>query len=340
VTTTETGSDALLSVSELRTQIKTENGVVTAVDRVSFDVGRGETLAIVGESGCGKTMTALSLLNLLPKRGQVVGGSVVFDGEELVGMSARRMRAIRGAEIAMIFQDALTGLNPVQKVGNQIIEMIRTHRNVSKAEARTRAVELLDLVGIPNASERANSYVHEFSGGMRQRAMIAMAIALEPKLLIADEPTTALDVTVQAQVLEVLQNVQERLGSSIILITHDLGVVAGVADRIMVMYAGREIETGLVGQIYEQPTHPYTWGLMRAMPRLDSLEGERLVSIPGAPPNLISPPSGCRFAPRCVHVQPVCEETYPPMQTLPGGHGVACHFATEPGWSQTLTEAL
>jgi oligopeptide/dipeptide ABC transporter ATP-binding protein len=341
MTSTDPDDNVLLDVTDLRTEIRSENGLVRAVDGVSFKVRRGETLAIVGESGCGKTMTALSLLNLLPKRiARIVGGSVRFDGRELVGLPTREMRRIRGAEIAMIFQDALTGLNPVYKVGDQIVEMIRAHESISKDKAWAKAVELLEVVGIPNPQRRAKDYVHQFSGGMRQRAMIAMAMAHEPKLLIADEPTTALDVTVQAQVLEVLQEVQERTGSSMILITHDLGVVAGIADRVMVMYAGREIEEQSVKGLYATPMHPYSWGLLRAMPRVDDAATDRLVSIAGAPPSLICPPEGCRFAPRCPHTEEICLQEYPEMRLVGAGHFVSCHRADEPNWSSTLEQQV
>ena len=251
----------VLSVRDLHTDIKTENGVVHAVDGVSFDLHNNEVLAIVGESGCGKSVTALSMLKLLPKRvSKITQGSVMLGDLDLTKVSDRGMRKIRGKRIAMIFQDALTGLNPVHRVGDQIAEMILTHEDVTKRQAHQQAIRLLDQVGIPNASERADRYVHEFSGGMRQRAMIALAMALEPEVLIADEPTTALDVTVQAQVLEVLLEVKERIGSSIILITHDLGVVAGMADRVVVMYAGRIIEEQSANGLYHNPMHPYAWG--------------------------------------------------------------------------------
>jgi oligopeptide/dipeptide ABC transporter ATP-binding protein len=330
----------LLSVRDLRTEIETENGTVVPVDGVSFDLFPDEVLAIVGESGCGKSMTALSILRLLPPRvSRITNGEVMLDGEDLVKVSDRRLREIRGAEIAMIFQDALTGLNPVYRVGDQIIEMIRAHRHMSKRDARRRAVELLDLVGIPSASQRVDNYVHEFSGGMRQRAMIAMAIALDPKVLIADEPTTALDVTVQAQVMDVLLDIKDRLDSSIILITHDLGVVAGAADRVMVMYAGRRIEEGTVDDVYARPVHPYTAGLLTAMPRVDDDHHTRLTQISGAPPSLINPPPGCRFAPRCPFAAEVCHREYPELRVHDNGAKVACHFADRPGWEDELIAA-
>jgi oligopeptide/dipeptide ABC transporter ATP-binding protein len=331
-----TSTEPLLSVQNLRTQIATENGIVTAVDGVSFDLHRDEVLAIVGESGCGKSMTALSILGLIPPRvSEITNGRVMFNGEDLTKVSKQRIRQVRGAEIAMIFQDALTGLNPVYRVGDQIVEMIRAHERISKRDAHKRAVELLGLVGIPKPELRAQQYVHEFSGGMRQRAMIAMAIALEPQVLIADEPTTALDVTVQAQVMEVMLEIKERINSSIILITHDLGLVAGAADRVLVMYAGRQIEEGRIDQLYAQPQHPYTHGLLNAMPRVDDTNN-RLVQIAGAPPSLITPPPGCRFEPRCTFATDVCRAEYPEYQKSDAATHVACHHASQPNWQQTL----
>lgn len=326
----------ILEVRDLHTEFDTELGTVHAVDGVSFEVKAGETLAIVGESGCGKTVTALSILGLLPKRqGKIARGEVLFHGEDLAPMSTKQLNSVRGDRIAMIFQDALTALNPVHRVGKQIAEMILSHRDISKREAHARAVELLDLVGIPKAESRVNDYVHQFSGGMRQRAMIAMAIALEPEILIADEPTTALDVTVQAQVLDVLQEIGERLDMSIILITHDLGVVARIADRVMVMYAGREVETAPTADIYERPKHPYTWGLLESMPRVDAELGAKLHQIGGAPPSLIEPPRACRFAPRCAYAQTICEDEYPDVHAV-GQSEVFCHFADRDDWSRGL----
>jgi oligopeptide/dipeptide ABC transporter ATP-binding protein len=333
----EAAAQPVLSVRELHTTIDTENGTVHAVDGVSFDLYPKEVLAIVGESGCGKSVTALSILGLLPKRaGRVESGEVWFDGTDLTKLTPRALNKVRGARIAMIFQDALTGLNPVHRVGDQISEMIRAHRDVSKKEARQGAIELLDLVGIPNPAQRARNYVHEFSGGMRQRAMIAMAIALEPDVLIADEPTTALDVTVQAQVMDLLLRLRERMGMAIILITHDLGVVAGAADRVMVMYAGRKIEEQGILQLFATPRHPYTWGLLASMPRADEITA-RLLSIRGAPPSLIAPPVGCRFAPRCAYAQAVCRVDDPPLRRVGDGALTACHFADRSDWSPDLS---
>jgi len=327
----------LLEIRVLTTVFNTEMGVLRAVDGVSFEVRAGEVLAVVGESGCGKTVTAMSILGLIPQpAGKIVAGEILYRGEDLVGMAPHRLRQIRGDRIAMIFQDPLTALNPVYRVGDQIAEVILAHRKVSKAAAFKQAVELLDLVGIPNPPERARHYPHEFSGGMRQRAMIAMGVALDPDLLIADEPTTALDVTVQAQILEVLLEVQSRLGSAILLITHDLGVVAEVANRVMVMYAGKKVEEGDVDTIFDHPKHPYTWGLLASTTRADEPLLDRMFQIPGAPPSLIHPPPACRFAPRCPFVQEVCRTDYPDPAMVVPGHEVACHFAGDEGWTMEL----
>ena len=323
----------LLAVRDLRTEIDTESGTITAADGVSLDLHSDEVLAVVGESGCGKTMLALSILGLLPRRtGRITGGRVLFRGEDLVGATPERLREIRGAEIAMIFQDALTGLHPLRRVGDQIAETIRAHEPVRRAAARRRATELLDLVGIPAPDRRAASFPHELSGGMRQRVMIAMAVALDPAVLIADEPTTALDVTVQAQVMETLASISGDLSGSILLITHDFGVVAGFADRVAVMYAGRLVEQGPVAEVYARPRHPYTAGLLASMPRIDDVPG-RLERIAGTPPSLISPPPGCRFAPRCGFATDLCRESSPETRLWPpdGAATVACHHAEHLG---------
>jgi oligopeptide/dipeptide ABC transporter ATP-binding protein len=330
----EQAPDSVLEVQELRTVFHTEAGVVKAVDGVSFSVRAGEVLAVVGESGCGKTVTSLSILGLIPQpAGRIVGGKILFKGQDLAHMDPESRRRIRGDRIAMVFQDALTALNPVHRIGSQIAELILAHRNISRREAWNRAVELLKLVGIPNPRERARDYPHQFSGGMRQRAMIAMAIALDPDVLIADEPTTALDVTVQAQIIDVLLEVRKELGMAIILITHDLGVVAEIADRVVVMYAGQKIEEADVDTIYHNPKHPYTWGLLGSTTRTDRPRLEELTQIPGAPPSLINPPPACRFAPRCPHVQSICREEYPELRaaSIPD-HVAACHFAQLPDW--------
>ena len=323
-----TPEEPLLSVRNLRTEIDSEDGVVTAVDGMSFDLHTNEVLAIVGESGCGKTMTALSILGLLPRnRGRVVAGEALLAGENLLEASPERMRQVRGAEIAMIFQEPLTALNPVYRVGDQIAEMIRAHQPANRSEARRRAAGLLDRVGIPDATRRARLYPHELSGGMRQRVMIAMAIALEPAVLIADEPTTALDATVQAQVLDLLSEVQRGLRSAMLLITHDLGVVADIADRVVVMYAGHAVEHGSVYDLFERPRHPYTEGLLDAVPRVDGTS-HRLTSIRGTPPATGGLRSGCPFAPRCHMATAVCLEERPDLRRSAGESGpvaVACH---------------
>jgi oligopeptide/dipeptide ABC transporter ATP-binding protein len=330
----EATGGALLEVEDLTTVFHTEVGILHAVDGVSLDIRPGEVLAVVGESGCGKSVTALSIMGLIPApAGEIVSGSINFRGRNLLHLHAEERRAIRGDRIAMVFQDPLTALNPVHRVGAQIAELIQTHREVNRKAAWKRAVELLKLVGIPGAEERARQYPHHFSGGMRQRVMIAMAIALDPDLLIADEPTTALDVTVQAQILRVLLDVRDRFGMAIMLITHDLGVVAGVADRVVVMYAGQKIEEADVDTLYGNPKHPYTWGLLGSTTRVDRPRLEQLVQIPGAPPSLLAPPPACRFAPRCAYVQPLCRRDYPELRpaTAPE-HLAACHFAQVEGW--------
>jgi peptide/nickel transport system ATP-binding protein/oligopeptide transport system ATP-binding protein len=304
--------DLLLSVRELRTWFRTDQGVARAVDGVSFDVHPGETLGVVGESGCGKTVTALSILGLLPEPPAAIepGSSIRFLGEELLGVGPRRMRAIRGNEIAMIFQEPMSSLNPVYSVGIQISEAIRLHRGMDKKGARHEAVRLLREVGIPDAEQRVDEYPHQLSGGMRQRVMIAMALSCEPKLLIADEPTTALDVTIQAQILELLADLRAKHAMAILLITHDLGVVAEVCDRVVVMYAGQVVESGSVHEIFADPRHPYTRGLLGSLPSVEE-PGQRLVSIPGTVPNPTAWPAGCRFAERCELAGDGCQEPQP-----------------------------
>jgi peptide/nickel transport system ATP-binding protein len=318
----------MLEVRDLRTYFDTDEGVVKAVDGVSFDLMRGETLAIVGESGSGKTVTALSVLALLPKTATIQGGSVSFEGRELVGIPEAEMQKIRGVEIAMIFQDPLTALNPVFTVGNQIIETIRLHRDLNKQQARELAIALLERAGIPEPAQCVDQYPHQLSGGMRQRAMIAMALSCCQKVLIADEPTTALDVTIQAQILSLMEGLQSELGVSIILITHDLGVVAEMADRVLVMYGGRKVEYADIDELFANSMHPYTWGLLRSLPRLDAdRRAERLLPIPGVPPSLIHLPPGCHFYPRCRFRQGICEVEYPELREVASGHWSACHFA-------------
>jgi peptide/nickel transport system ATP-binding protein/oligopeptide transport system ATP-binding protein len=298
--------NAILTVDDLRVSFATEDGVLKAVDGVSFELDAGEVLAIVGESGCGKSVTAQTLTGLTRASNARITGSVSYRGREINGLSDNQLRDVRGEQIAMVFQDPMSALNPVYRVGDQITEMIRAHRDVSKKEARSQAVELLRSVGIPNPERRVRLYPHEFSGGMRQRVMIAMALALEPDVLIADEPTTALDVTIQAQILELLKQLRAETDAGVILVTHDLGVVADVADRIAVMYAGRIVEQGTVDEIFYDPQHPYTWGLLGSITRVDRPRPERLPSIPGLPPSLLRPPEGCHFRPRCPHAHDAC----------------------------------
>ncbi|MGQ9367904.1 ABC transporter ATP-binding protein [Azospirillum sp. ST 5-10] len=317
-------SDAppLLEVRDLRVSFRTERGVVRAVDGVSFTVGQREILGLVGESGSGKTQTLLSVMGLIDDPNAAIEGSIRFQGQELVGLSRRALRAIRGRRIAMIFQDPMTSLTPVHTVGGQIVEQLRAHTDLSRAAARTRAVELLDAVGIRAAAAVAGRYPHELSGGMRQRVVIAMALSCHPALLIADEPTTALDVTVQAQILDLIGRLRDDFGSSVVLVTHDLGVVAEVADRVLVMYAGRIAEEGGKEAVFRRPLHPYTWGLFDSIPPLEGERPARLRSIPGAPPSLLALPRGCAFAPRCRHRFDACAER-PPLAGA-GGHRAAC----------------
>ena len=323
----------LLRVEDLHTVFESEAGTIGAVDGVSFDVQAREVFAIVGESGCGKTTVALSVLGLLPEpRGHITAGRIWFRDEDLVSADEERKRAIRGDRIAMIFQDPLTSLNPTHRIGDQIAEVFRTHREGDRRHAMERAVELLAIVGIPRPRERARDYPHQFSGGMRQRVMIAMAIALQPALLIADEPTTALDVTIQAQILEVLLDVRERFDMSVLLITHDLGVVAQTADRVMVMYAGKKVEEADAATIFSEPKHPYTWGLLGSTTRIDAPRGRRMPQISGAPPSLLHPPPACRFAPRCPRAQDICRRESPELRGIPVAHEAACHFAQDVGW--------
>ena len=318
--------EPLLRVEELRVEFPTEDGIVHAVDGITYQVHKGRTLGIVGESGSGKTVSSLTTLGLTRRQGARISGRILFEGKDLVTLAEDELRAIRGNDIAMVFQDPLSSLHPLYRVGRQLTEAVRTHRDVSKAKARERAVELLGLVGIPDPARRVDQYPHEFSGGMRQRVMIAMALANEPKLLIADEPTTALDVTVQAQILALMERLQRELGMAIVIITHDLGVVAEMADDIAVMYAGRIVETASAARVFAAPEHPYTWGLLRSIPRLDGTRDEDLVPIPGTPPSLINRPSGCHFHPRCPYAQPDHSRIDPRLEPLSDepSHHVAC----------------
>ena len=316
---------SLLQVNDLRISFETHAGVVQAVRGVSFDLDQGEALAIVGESGCGKSVTSQSLLQLVPTPpGKYEGGEVLFKEKNLLTLHEKEMQKIRGNQISMIFQDPMTSLNPTMTIGRQLVEGIVKHRNLSKVEAQRRAKEMLRLVGIPNAEQRMKQHPHLFSGGMRQRVMIAMALACEPQILIADEPTTALDVTIQAQILDLMKQLQNKIGTSIILITHDLGVVANLAQRVIVMYAGQIMETGTTDDVFYTAKHPYTWGLLASMPRLDSDRDEALKAIPGTPPDLADPPQGCPFAARCPYAMQVCQKEMPAFTEVAPGHHVAC----------------
>jgi oligopeptide/dipeptide ABC transporter ATP-binding protein len=314
----------ILSVSDLRVDFATDSGVVHAVDRVSFDVEAGEVVAIVGESGCGKSVTAQTLMGLTRSPNTTISGTVMFGGRDLTQLADGELRSLRGEHIAMIFQDPMTSLNPVYRVGDQIAEMIRAHRQVSKMDAVASAVELLRAVGIPNPERRVRDYPHEFSGGMRQRVMIAMALALEPEVLIADEPTTALDVTIQAQILGLLRTLNRENNTAVVLITHDLGVVAEIADKVVVMYAGQVVEEAPLEELFYQPRHPYTWGLLGSIPRPDEPRPERLTQIPGHPPSLLDPPTGCRFATRCAYAFDACAQPPPLTSRSDGGHLDRC----------------
>jgi peptide/nickel transport system ATP-binding protein len=316
----------LLQVENLRTSFRTRDGVVRAVDGVSFSVEKGTTLGIVGESGCGKSATCLTIMGLNQRQNTEVSGTVHWKGRDLLTMPARELRRIRGKEIAMIFQDPMTSLNPVRKIGVQLAEAVLLHQDVTSRQARAHVLELLKAVGIPHAAKRVDDYPHQFSGGMRQRVMIAMALVNNPDLLIADEPTTALDVTTQAQILALLKRLQDEFGSAIIFITHDLGVVAETADEVAVMYAGQIVEQAPAAELFAAPRHPYTWGLLRSMPRLDAAPGAALVPIPGRPPSLVRPPSGCRFHPRCPYVRERHRTVDPALEPLAGApsHRVAC----------------
>jgi peptide/nickel transport system ATP-binding protein len=321
---------ALLEVKDLKTYFQTDDGIVRAVDGVSFSVEKGKTLGIVGESGSGKSVTCLTIMGLNSKKNTITSGEALFNGENLLTAGTRRLREIRGNDIAMIFQDPMTSLNPVHSIGAQLVEAVQLHRDVSKRVARARALELLKAVGIPRAERRVEDYPHQFSGGMRQRVMIAMALVNDPDLLIADEPTTALDVTTQAQIMTLINNLQKDFGSAIIVITHDLGVVAEAADDVLVMYAARVAEQAPVRKVFNRPHHPYTWGLLGSLPRLD-VDLERLVQIPGQPPSLLRPPSGCRFHPRCPYVMDKCKTVEPPLVSISDDpeHLQACHLDEE-----------
>ena len=323
-------ADPLLSVRDLRTYFYTDGGVAKAVDGVSFAIGAGETVGLVGESGCGKSVTALSLLRLIRPPGRIESGSAIdFDGANLVSIDEKSMRAIRGARIAMVFQEPMTALNPVFTVGDQIAEVVRVHNGGSKQEARQRAIEMLETVGIPSPRDRVDDYPHQLSGGMRQRVVIAMALVMNPALVIADEPTTALDVTIQAQILELLRALQQKFGTSILLITHDLGVVAETASRVIVMYGGEIVEEALVRELFASAHHPYTEGLLNAMPQVGQ-DRERLATIPGTVPPPTAWPAGCRFHDRCQYAWERCASEHPPLYQIGERHVSRCHLAVEP----------
>lgn len=314
----------LLEVKDLRVSFFTPVGEVKAVGGISYDLNYGEVMGIVGESGSGKSVEAYAIMGLLQSPGKVVGGSITFDGEDVLAKSEKEMQAFRGNQVSMIFQNPMTCLNPVYTIGDQLIEAIRCHKKISKAEAREKSIEMLKLVGINNPERRMNQYPHEFSGGMRQRVMIAMGLICDPKMLIADEPTTALDVTIQAQIIELMKDIQQKTQMAIIFITHNLGVVAEICDRVTVMYAGKIVEQGNVEDIFYRPHHPYTMGLLRSMPRLDEEEYERLIPIEGTPVDMLNPPAGCPFGPRCEHCMKICLRREPPQIDLGDGHTAAC----------------
>jgi peptide/nickel transport system ATP-binding protein len=325
-------AEPLLEIRGLKTYFATDYGMVQAVDGVDLVIGRGETVGVVGESGCGKTVTALSVLKLIPMPpGRIVAGQILWQGRDLVPLRPQDMRDIRAREIAIVFQEPMTSLNPVYTVGAQIAEVVRRHTGLGRRAALARTIDMLGLVQIPNPKRRVHDYPHQFSGGMRQRVMIAMALSCDPKLLIADEPTTALDVTIQAQILELLADLKSRLGMAIMLITHAMGVVAETAQRVVVMYAGKVIEESTVDKLFSRPRHPYTQGLIRSIPRIDlaATRKVRLETIGGTVPSLLSPPPGCRFAPRCRYAEPICREAVPPLREIEPGHKVACVRAEE-----------
>ncbi len=326
-----TSQKVILEVDDLRTEFHTEEGVVHAVNGISYSLHEGETLGIVGESGCGKSVSVLSIMRLLASPPAEIRGSVRFKGTDLLQLPEAEMRKIRGAQIGMVFQDPLTSLNPVLTIGYQMIEPLQLHLGMGKAEARERAVELLEMVGIPAARNRLDDYPHQFSGGMRQRVMIAMALACNPALLIADEPTTALDVTIQAQIVDLMKQLRDEIGMTLIWITHDLGVVAGLVDRVIVMYAGFIVEDAPVDDLYDNPRHPYTKALLRSLPRMDGSPGEKLETIEGLPPDLVALPPGCPFAARCKYAKPICREQRPPLEEIAPGRRLACWVDVDTG---------
>jgi len=321
--------DVILRVDNLRTYFNTDDGVVKAVDGVSYDLRKGETLGLVGESGSGKSVTNLSVMQLISSPGKIMSGTAELDGVDILKYSDEQMRKIRGNRISMIFQDPMTSLNPFLRISTQMVETIMLHKKLDKKAALARSIEMLDLVGIPNPSARVNDYPHQFSGGMRQRVMIAMALSCDPEILIADEPTSALDVTIQAQILELIQELNQRLGTAVMMITHDLGVVAGMCDRVCVMYAGKMVEKGTNTEIFKDPKHPYTQGLINSVPRLDRPSKERLFSIKGQPPNVIDLPECCPFYPRCEKAMDICKSKYPPVTAFGEEREVRCWLYEE-----------
>jgi len=338
LTETPTQAEPLLRVENLVTAFDTENGQIKAVDGVSFSVQPGRTLGIVGESGCGKTVTALSIINLLPKpTADILAGEIWFEGENLASAPIERLHHVRGERIGMIFQEPMTALNPVHRIGRQIMESLKLHRSITDADALRETIEMLEKVGIPSPEIRVSEYPHQLSGGMRQRVMIAMALICQPSLVIADEPTTALDVTIQAQIVELLQHMQNQLNTSIIMITHDLGVIAETCDDVLVMYAGRVAEQGSVDDVYNHPQHPYTQGLLSSIPRLNTPRKTRLQTIEGMVPSLTDMPAGCRFNNRCPYADELCIQTYPTIDDQPGEHKAACHHWQKIALQQTST---
>jgi oligopeptide transport system ATP-binding protein len=317
-------TNPVLEVKDLKVQFHTEEGIVHAVNGVSYNLNLGETIGIVGESGCGKSVSVLSVMGLLPQPPAQISGSAIFQGHNLMELKSSKLRELRGNRLAMIFQDPMTSLNPVLTIGFQLMEPLKAHMGLNQDKARMRAIELLRLVGIPQAEDRLTAYPHQFSGGMRQRVMIAMALACNPAILIADEPTTALDVTIQAQIIDLVKRLRDRYGMSLIWITHDLGVVAGLADRVLVMYAGLLVEEAEVDDLYDYPQHPYTAALLRSIPTVEGTPGEKLASIEGMPPDLLEKPTGCPFAPRCAFVKPFCWENVPSLIEVRPGHQAAC----------------
>ena len=322
---TQIKGEVILQVKDLKTYFNTDEGIVKAVDGITFDLHKGETMGIVGESGSGKSVTNLSIMNLIPDPpGKIVGGEVFFHGEDLLKLNEKQIQKIRGNKISMIFQDPMTSLNPFLRISTQMTETIVLHQGLNKKEAKLKAIEMLKLAGIPAPEKRIDNYPHQFSGGMRQRVMIAMGLSCNPEILIADEPTSALDVTIQAQILELMQDLSKRLGTAVIMITHSLGVVAGMCNTICVMYAGRIVERGNTEDIFKEPKHPYTRGLIQSVPRLDKETTERLYSIPGQPPNVIDLPPCCPFFPRCSKVMDICKKKYPPLKDFGDGHCASC----------------